>query len=124
MRECVARIAKRNDILLRILPGLAAKFPVVNLEIGQRAASLAPPTIPTQHLLAQGFVQFGSETLAGTLYRIPVHDAFSVICSRKACRSLPGRNWKNRAIEDKSTSGCPESRLAPARKSAQIISRQ
>jgi hypothetical protein len=124
MHDCVASSAKCDEVFLRIIPGLAAQFPVVNLEIRHGTATLAPPSVPAQHLVPQVFVQFGSEAQARTLYRNPVHDAFSVICSTNACRCSPGRNWKNRAIENKSTSGCPLSRLAPARKSAQIISRQ
>src|SRR2546426_5233752 len=49
---------------------------------------------------------------------------FSLICSTNACCCSPGRNLKNRETECKSASGFPLSRFAPARKSAQIISKQ
>src|ERR1039458_3557721 len=52
------------------------------------------------------------------------HDAFSLRPLRNACRCSSGRNLKNLVIENSSISGSPWSRLAPARKSAQIISKQ
>jgi len=66
----------------------------------------------------------GSKPQARMLWWSAVHDAFSVICSTNACRCSPGRNLKNRETECKSVSGSPWSRFAPARKSAQIISKQ
>jgi hypothetical protein len=51
MQRNVAFSAKRNQVLLRIIAGLAAKFFVMNLEIGHRAARLASPSVATQHLI-------------------------------------------------------------------------
>ena len=67
MHGGVAGTAKRNEVFLRILSGLTAKLPMVNFESRQRAATLASPTVRTQHLLAQSFVQPESETQAGSL---------------------------------------------------------
>ena len=53
-----------------------------------------------------------------------VHEARWETCDKKACFCSPGRNLKNRAMECSKVSGLPLSRLAPARKSAQIISKQ
>jgi hypothetical protein len=47
-----------NQILARIVAGLAAKLFVVDLKVGHRAARLASPAIATEHLMAQPFVQF------------------------------------------------------------------
>lgn len=44
--------AEGNQILLGIMPKLAAKLFVVNLEVGHCAAGLAPPAVATQHLVA------------------------------------------------------------------------
>ena len=43
----VARDAKCYQVSLRIVTGVAAKFFVVDLKVGHRAAGLASPTIPT-----------------------------------------------------------------------------
>jgi hypothetical protein len=51
MYEFVARSAKRNQVILGVLPGVTAKLPVVNLEIRQRAATLASPSVAAKHLL-------------------------------------------------------------------------
>jgi hypothetical protein len=45
MHDCMACIAKRNQVLLCIIAGLATEFPMVNLEMRQRAATLAPPSV-------------------------------------------------------------------------------
>jgi len=52
---------KRNQILLGIGPGLAAKLFVVNLEIGHRAAGLASPAVAAEHVSAEMVVQLGIE---------------------------------------------------------------
>ena len=64
------------------------------------------------------------EPQAGTFRSDPIHDAFSVTWCRNVRLSSPGRNLKNRKADCKRTSEFPFSRFAPARKSAQIISRQ
>jgi hypothetical protein len=53
-----------------------------------------------------------------------IHDALSVTWCRNVCVSSPGRNLKNRNADCKRPSGFSFSRFVPARKSAQIISRQ
>ena len=40
MHECVASSAKRDEVLLCIIPGLAPQFLMVNLEMRQRAAAV------------------------------------------------------------------------------------
>jgi hypothetical protein len=116
--------AKSDQILLRVVTGLAAKFLVVHLKIRHQATALASPTVSTQYLQAQGFVQLGSKPLRRILWSNPVHDAFSRAWATNAFCCSAGRNLKQREIEWKSRSGHPLSRFAPARKSAQIISRQ
>jgi hypothetical protein len=57
MHGGVACSTEGNQILARIIAGVAAKFLVVNLKVGHRAARLASPTIPSEHLVSEVFVQ-------------------------------------------------------------------
>jgi hypothetical protein len=45
-----------NQVLFGVIPALAAKFFVVNLQIQPAAAVLASPTITPQYLLSESFV--------------------------------------------------------------------
>ena len=91
--------AECNQIARHISPKLAPRLYVMNLQVRQGAAVLAPPTISLQHLFANRpiffGVQFESRLFLAQAYRI--HDDFD---------------------------GKLSSSLAPARKSAQIISKQ
>ena len=102
---------------------MAAKFLVVNLQVRPGAAALTLPTIAAQHLLPKAFLQLGITPPTRTFGQNLVHDAFSVTSCRKACLCSPGRNLKNRDMDCRRTVGSSFSRFAPARKSAQIISR-
>jgi hypothetical protein len=116
---------KCYKVLFGVIPDSTAKLFVMNLKVFHPAADLTSPAISTQHLPSQPFVGFGIEPKTGALGLKPIHEAaFSVTCFRNTCRCSPGRNLKKREIEFKSTSGFSPSRFAPARKSAQIISRQ
>jgi len=61
MRFGVACSAKGNQVLLRIVAGVAPKFFVVNLKIGHRAARLASPAIASEHQAPKLFIQIGIE---------------------------------------------------------------
>ena len=102
---------------------MAAKSAMMNLQLLVSAAVLTPPTITIQYFNAQfavgGLVQPDSTLF---LEAFP-HDACFTDSRNDSC-CCGGRNRKNRVIDISSTSGFPLSRLAPARKSAQIISRQ
>jgi len=43
--------AERNQVLLRIFPGVATKLLMMDFQVRHRAARLAAPAIPAQHLL-------------------------------------------------------------------------
>ena len=58
MNPGVAYRAKCDEIFLGILPGLAATLFVVNFKIGHRAARLASPAIPAEHLIPKLVVRF------------------------------------------------------------------
>src|SRR2546429_9185004 len=97
---------------------------MMNLKISKAAAGLTSPTVPGVHCPVEGLVGFGSEPQTGMFGSDRIHEARWEICDKKACFCSPGRNLKNRAMECSKMSGLPLSRLAPARKSAQIISKQ
>ncbi len=78
MHGSMASSAQRNQILLRIIAGVAAKVFVVDFQVRHCAASLASPAVPAQHLLAQAFVQFYVESNARISGLNAIHDAFSV----------------------------------------------
>jgi hypothetical protein len=116
--------AERNQVCVRILAALAAKYLVVDLQIRRSPTTLAFPTITPQHLLPESFVQLRIEAQARAFGKNSVHEAFAVTSCRKASRCSPGRNLKKRDMDCSSTVGSSFSRFAPAKKSAQIISRQ
>ena len=116
--------AQGNQVQIVIRALLAAQLLVVDLQVLSGAADLASPAIAAQYLFSELFVELGIKPQARSLGPNPVHEAFSVTSCRKACRCSPGRNLKNRDMDCRSTVGSSFSRFAPARKSAQIISRQ
>jgi len=65
MRDCVACSAKRDEVLFCIIPGLAAQFPVANLEIRQRVDAKVP--CDNRHLC----------NLVGVVLADPVLDVFA-----------------------------------------------
>ncbi len=124
MHSGVACRAERDQIFLSIGSRMTAELPVVHFKIGHRAARLTSPAIAPQDLLSQIPIRHWIQSQAGGFWANRAHDAFSLRPPRNACRCSPGRNLKNLVIENSSVSGSPLSRLAPARKSAQIISKQ
>jgi len=117
--------AQRNQVLLTIVSLTTSETHVVDLEILARAADLTLPTIALQHPLAQLLVRHGVEPHSGPFWKRAAHDAFSwTNCSRNICLCWVGRNLTNWKIDCRSASGVALSRFAPARKSAQIISKQ
>jgi len=62
MQGQVAVAAQRDQVLLRIIPGLTAKFLVMNLEVLQAPARLTSPSIPLQDFSAKLLVQFGVQS--------------------------------------------------------------
>jgi len=72
----VAGAAQRDQVLLRIIPGLTAKFLVMNLEVLQAPAGLTSPSIPLQDFSTKLLVQFGSQSQAWLLRSNLTHDTF------------------------------------------------
>jgi hypothetical protein len=124
MYDRMTCIAKCDQILVRVAPRVAAKFLVMHFHVRHGSARLAPPPIAAEDLLTKLFVRFPVEPRATVFCRNSIHELFVVVPCRNSCFCSPDRNLKNLVIENSSVSGSPLSKLAPARKSAQIISRQ
>ena len=88
----VARNAKGNKVLLRIIAGVAAKLFVMDLQVRHRAARLTPPAVTTQDLLPESLVRRRVQPQARWFWASRVHDAFSLRPSRNACLCSPGTN--------------------------------
>jgi hypothetical protein len=125
MDICMTGRTKCDQVFGCVLTGVAAEPLVMNFQVEHATAGLAFPTIASEYLHAELSVCLVVEPRRGEFLRNLVHDATaSAAWLRNARLCSPGRNLKNRTAELSSASGSPLSRLAPARKSAQIISRQ
>jgi hypothetical protein len=120
----VACRAQRNQVLLGVGSRMTTELPVVYFKIRHRSTGLTSPAISTQDLLSQPLIRDQIQPQAGRFGPRRAHDALSLRPPRNACCCSPGKNLKNLVIEYSNISGFPLSRLAPAKKSAQIISRQ
>ena len=78
MSTSVACRAQRDQVLLRIVAGVAAKLFVVDLQVQHRAARLTPPGITTQDLLPQPVVRRLIQPQARKFWANRAHDAFSL----------------------------------------------
>jgi hypothetical protein len=116
--------AQGNQVRVVIVAPLAAELLVMDLQVLPGTTNLASPAVAAKHLLSQLFVRFGIKPQTRSFGSYPIHEAFSVTSCRKARRCSPGRNLKNRDMDCRRAVGSSLSRFAPARKSAQIISRQ
>jgi hypothetical protein len=116
--------AERDQVVFGIKARVASKLFVMNLQVRHSAARLTPPAIATQHLLPKNFIRVRIQPQGQESWVNRAHEAFLFRPTRNACLCSPGRNLKNLVIENSSISGSPWFRFAPARKSAQIISRQ
>jgi hypothetical protein len=100
MHSGVACRTERNQVLLRVVAGVAAEFFVVDFEVGLRATQLTSETVAKRHLVAELFVQFVIKPQERLLRSFLIHDAFSVTWCRNVCLSSPGRNLKKRKAVD------------------------
>jgi hypothetical protein len=64
---------KGNQVFFGIDTAMAAKFPVVNLQVRPGPTTLASPSVTPQHLLAKSFVQLGLKSRARLFGENPVH---------------------------------------------------
>ena len=112
-----------NQVFFGILAATAAEVNMMDVEIAAAPTELAPPSIASQDFPGQRGVLLCLEAKRPVFSELR-HQAVRLIPSRNCSCWAPDRKLKNRRSERTSISGSPFSRFAPARKSAQIISRQ
>ena len=108
-----------EGVVSQSTPGLD----VMNLETLRRSAALAPPTVSLQNLFAKFVIGLSIQSEASSSLTHNAHEAF---CSpsRKVTCIGPGNSSNIRLIDSSKLSFSLLSWVAPARKSAQIISKQ
>lgn len=119
MVSAMTLTAQRNQVLLAIRSCPAPSDDVMDLELIAPATVLAFPAVPLQYCLFQLTVPVVIEPKPAVL----AHANFLTLFRNLSC-CCGGKNPKNLCIDMSSAAGSPLSRFAPARKSAQIISRQ
>src|SRR5712692_4239257 len=105
VKTIVTRRAQSDEVLLGVIPGVTAKFLVMDLEIARTAAGLTFPSIPPQDLRTKLLVGFWIEDQTGMFWSDRVHEVCPFTCARNACFCSPGRNLKNRDMDCRSTVG-------------------
>jgi hypothetical protein len=113
--------AKSDEVFFHVASQSASRLNMMDLEIFGTPASLAAPAVASEHPLAKPPIGIRVQPKPG----LPrVHDAFG-IRNKNSCFSEFGSSTYIRLSAKRRESERPEpSRFAPARKSAQIISRQ
>ena len=119
----VALDTKSYEILIRIIAQSAPRLNMMDLKILHPPARLTTPSISLQDFPAKLAISFRIKPQAGPIGT----DSFQhVTCtSSSSCfRCGFGRPMTNRVRQGNKASWLPTSKLTPARKSAQIISKQ
>ena len=119
----VALDTKSYQILGRVIAQSAPRLNVMDLKIFHAPARLATPAISLQNFAAELAISFRIKPQAWPLGADPRQ---SVTCtSSRSCFLCGfGRPMTSRVRQGNRASRLPASKLTPARKSAQIISRQ
>ena len=123
MSRSVTVRAQRDEILFGVIPQAAARAEVVDLKILRCAAILAAPPIAREHLAGELAIRVGFKAQSRPFRFESVQGSFLTISSNCSLCAT-GRVPISRASAKNNVLSAPASRLAPARKSAQIISRQ
>jgi hypothetical protein len=119
----MAAYAKCDEVFDRVMSELASFLDMVDLKTFPLSAFLTSPAITLQHSLTKFPVGFWFKLDSRPLLAKHLHDARRN-CSRNSLFCGCGSRPYNRPSDSSKASGLPASKLAPARKSAQIISRQ
>ena len=119
----VALGAKSHEILSRVIAQSAPPLNVMHLKILHAPARLASPAISLQDITAELVIRFRVKPQPWPLGSDPSQ---SVTCtSSRSCFLCGfGRPTTSRVRQGNKASRLPASKLTPARKSAQIISKQ
>jgi hypothetical protein len=115
--------AKSYEILSRIIAQAASRPNVMDLKLLHAPARLAAPAVSFQNFPAELAVSFWIKPQAGSLC---TDSSQSVACTSSRSRFLSGfaRPITSRVRQGNKASRLPASMLTPAKKSAQIISKQ
>src|SRR5438270_13697465 len=113
-----------DQVVLGVVAQVTPELLVMNLKIAQAAARLTFPYIPLQDFATELLVGLGRKSQARMFWSDRIYAVRGLACDKNAIFCSPGRNLKNLEMDCNSSAGSPWSRLAPAKKSAQIISRQ
>jgi hypothetical protein len=119
----MANGAQSDEVQFGIVTKLASEADVVHLKIGNTATVLAAPAIALEYPAPEFPIGYWAEFEPRSLGARSNHEAL-LTCSRNSTFCAHGRNSMSRFREKSRLLGFPCSRLAPARKSAQIISKQ
>jgi len=114
--------AKRDQVSLRVVTEGASASHVVNVQISGRSALLAAPTVAFEDLATQLRILLRHRSNSRVFLRSRVIH-FAVSPSKLSARN-PKMNHRLPSDKRYLFSDPPVSRAAPARKSAQIISKQ
>jgi hypothetical protein len=119
----VALDAKSYKILSRVITQTAPRLNVMDLKIFHPPARLATPAVSLQDFAAELTVSFRGKPQAWSFCRDP-NQRVTCTSSRICFRCGFGRPMTSRVRQGNKASRLPASKLTPARKSAQIISKQ
>jgi hypothetical protein len=119
----VAFDAKSYEILCRIIAELASRLNMMDLKILHSPARLTTPAISFQNFEAKLAISLGLKPQAGPHCTDLLQNP-TCTSSRSCFRCGFGRPMTSRVRQGNRASWLPASKLTPARKSAQIISKQ
>jgi hypothetical protein len=115
-----ARPTNSDEVFLAIRSSMAPKIKVVHFNCGHGAAKLTSPSVPLQNAPMQSLIINPIQALATIPF---LRQAATPKLSRNSCCCGCGNSRKSRRADTTKVAGVT-SAPAPARKSAQIISRQ
>jgi hypothetical protein len=119
----VAIGTKGYEIAFFVVSQIASGLDVMHLEIFHAATMLATPAVAGEYFAPESPVRFRVKPQSKTFPVPMAHEAID-IRSRSSAFIRSGRNSISRHTDMNNALGSPSTRCAPARKSAQIISRQ
>jgi hypothetical protein len=123
MNFSMARRAEDNQIFGSIIAQSGSRQKVMDLKIFHGSAGLASPAISLQDFTAELAIGFWIEPQAGPFGADPGQSVAWTFSRSWLIRGF-GRLMTSRVRQGNNASWLPASRLTPARKSAQIISKQ
>ncbi len=122
MRGTMAFLTEHDQVFRGVSSPMRSKPQVMNLKIAQRAASLTLPVVSLEHFPPDALIlaSFSLGTRHAERISCLGDDAASSLISTFTCSGSRKRTLRRIALR----ANCGSSPAVPARKSAQIISRQ